>query len=364
MISDSQRISRRQYLALCFTALLSPLIRQLPRVCPAVAGRAAWLSGLFAIPVLLLFELLMARLTKRRAEGEGMGDIFLRAWGRPAGSAVLLLYALWMLAYGGFVIFGGAERLVTAAYPSGGRNVFILVMGALALLPALGKTRSLCRMANILWPLLLLTVLTVLLFALPDVKIGGLLPVTPQELPSAAEAGVRTANVLLLMGAFRFLEPYLPPETPKESFRRFSRLLTGMALLGSLLLAALLGVFGAEYTAGQAHPFFDMAKNLRLFGILERVEPLIIALWVLTDFLLLSALLQSAGEIFRLVLKTPSPLPRILSVPAVTTAALTVSLGGFPADYLTERFFPLTGAVISFGLYPATLVLGLIRKKI
>ena len=363
MIRDSERISRTQYLALCFTALLSPLIRQLPRFCPAVAGRGAWLAGFFALPVLLLFEAMMSRLTAHRAEGEGMGEIFLRVWGKSCGKILLAAYALWMLAYAAFVILGGGRRLAETAYPRGGEKLFLLVMGALALLPALGKARSLCRMANVLRPLLLAAVLLVLLFALPGMKPGSLLPLTGKDVLPAGKAGLRTANVLLLLGAFRFLEGFVPP-APKKDFRRFSLLLGGTALLGSALLAVLLGVFGVDYTLGQAHPFFALAKNLRLAGLLERVEPLVIGLWVLTDFLLISALLQSAGAIFRLVLKTESRVPRVISAALVTALALAAAVFKMPTAFFAERFFPVSGAVIAFGLYPATFVLGLVRKKI
>ena len=69
MIHENEMITRRQYISVCFLALLSPLIRQLPQLAPLIAGSAGWLAGLAALPVLILFELMMTRLTKKRAFG-------------------------------------------------------------------------------------------------------------------------------------------------------------------------------------------------------------------------------------------------------------------------------------------------------
>ena len=364
MTHENEGISRRQYLALCFLALLSPVIRQLPRICPRIAGAAGWLAGLAALPVLALFELMMARLTKKRAEGEGMGEIFLRVYGRAAGTGILLLYALWMVCYAGFVIAGGADRLVTTAYPRGGRNLFILVMGALGLLAVLGRARTLARMANVLYPLLTLTLLLVFAAALPDAKLDSLLPVTPQDALPVLNAGMRTANVFLLVAAFRFLEDRVAPEPPRKRFAAMLRLFALLAVLTTLLLASILANFGAEFTAHQAYPFFAMVRNIRLFGSIERIEVLIIALWVFTDFALIAALLLSAGTVLRLVLHTESRVPGLVCALLAAAGALACSVGNVDLDLLAGTVFPVSGAAIAFGLYPLTFAVGLLRRKI
>lgn len=364
MIHENEMITRRQYISVCFLALLSPLIRQLPQLAPLIAGSAGWLAGLAALPVLILFELMMTRLTKKRAEGEGMADIFLRVFGKPVGSAVLLLYALWMVAYAGFVLVGGAERLLTTAYPRGGRNLFILIMGALGVMASLGRARTLARMANILRPLLLATLLLVIFAAFPYSRLGTLFPVTVQDIPPVFNAGVRTANVLLLVVAFRFLEDRV--ETSKTGKRAlpFLRLFLLLAVLSTLLLAAILANFGAAYTLRHTYPFFAMAGNIRLLGSLERLEVPILALWAFTDFVLLAALLLSAATIFRRVLHSESRLIALFCALGATIAALVCSLTNLDLSLLAETVFPLSGAICIFGLYPLTFLVGLIRKKI
>lgn len=364
MIHENERISRRQYLSICFLALLSPAIRQLPRVTPRLAGSAAWLAGLASLPVLILFELLMTRLQKKRAEGEGMGDIFLRVYGRHVGSVLLGLYALWMLCYSGFVTAASADRLMTTTYPFGGRLVFVLVMGALGLLAAFSRVRTLARTANLLRPILIITLLAVILISLFDADVRTLLPVTRADIWPVMEAGLRTANVLLLITAFSFLENRVTAESRLERGKRLCRLFTVMALLITLLLAAILANFGPEFTVRQSYPFFAMTRNIRLFGSLERVEALVITMWVLTDFVLIAAMLQSALTILQLVLRRTNRLLPLVCCGVSVAFALLVQHDSYDLAYLVDRVFPISAACISFGLFPLTLVIGLLRKKV
>lgn len=365
MIHENERISRRQYLSICFLALLSPVIRQLPRVAPRLAGNAAWLSGLAALPILVLYMQLIIRLHKKRAEGEGMGEVFLRAYGKVVGSAILFLYALWMLCYSGFVIAASADRLLTTAYPLGGKFMFIFVMGALGLLAVLSRLRTLARTANLLRPVLLATLLAVIGISLFDADFSTLLPVTGADAVPVLQSGLVVANVLLLVGAFGFLENRVTVEPSHRRGGRLVRLFCVMALLITLMLAAVLANFGPEFTARQAQPFFAMTRNIKLFGSFERVEALVITMWVLTDFVLIAAMLQSALTILRLVLRRDCRI--VLPIACVGVAvgfALLTEHDSFRLAFLADRVFPLTVACISFGLFPLTLIVGLLRRKI
>lgn len=365
MIHENERISRRQYLSICFLGLLSPIIRQLPRIAPRLAGNAAWLSGLASLPILLLYERIMVRLQKKRAEGEGMGEVFLRVYGKAAGSVLLVVYALWMLCYSGFAIAASADRLLTTAYPLGGKLMFLFIMGALGLLAVLSRLRTLARAANLLRPVMLIMLLAVLVSSLLDADLVTLLPITAADLVPVMELGAVVSNVLLLIVSFSFLENRVAVEGKRSRGWRVSRLFCVMALLVTLILAAVLANFGPEFAVRQAHPFFAMTRNIKIFGSFERVEPLIIVMWVLTDFVLVAALQQSALTILRLVLRKDSRvlLPVLCSAVAVGFALL-MERDTFQISYLADKVFPLSGACISFGLFPLTLLVGLLRRKI
>ena len=364
MIASGARVNRRQLMSVCLVGLLSPLVRQLPRIA-AEAGGAGWLCPVAAAPLLGLFALLLRRLTLRRAAGEGAGEAFLRVWGRAAGGAILALYAAWMLAYAGFVIAAGTARLTASAYPKGGRLFFVCAAALFGLFAALGRARTLARAANVLRPFLLLTLTTILLGGLLSGDARTLLPVTRADALPILLGGARTADVLLLPAAFSFLLPGVEPEAGRRPLRALLRLGVTLALLGALLTAAVLASLGSALTLAQEHPFLAMTRNLRLEGTLERIDALVVGLWVSADFVLLAALLLSAREILHLLFGgRNSPLPGALCAAAAALCALLCGGGSALLDRLAERFFPISGAAIVFLLWPLTLLVGLLRKRV
>ena len=68
------------------------------------------------------------------------------------------------------------------------------------------------------------------------------------------------------------------------------------------LRAAVLGVFGAEITARLSLPFFTLVRNPVFFRTLERMEAIVVALWLFPDFLLSSLALFCAQHCLRLLL--------------------------------------------------------------
>ena len=78
-------------------------------------------------------------------------------------------------------------------------------------------------------------------------------------------------------------------------FSRFSVWAAGLCVLTSLLCAAVTGAFGAPLTAQLARPFFVLVRTLSFFRTVERVEALVVMLWIFPDFLI-TALFLWAGQ--------------------------------------------------------------------
>ena len=113
----TDQFSRRQLFALGAAAALSPALRLYPALSVRLAGKGAWLSALCCLPPLLLYAFFCSRLAAARREGEGLGELMLRALGEKPGRAVLLLLGLWLLLYAGFVLRAAADRFVVALFP-------------------------------------------------------------------------------------------------------------------------------------------------------------------------------------------------------------------------------------------------------
>ena len=87
-------------------------------------------------------------------------------------------------------------------------------------------------------------------------------------------------------------------------FGAVSRWLTGSRLLLTMLSVIIVGYFGADLCVRLTKPFFALVRNL-VFQDRERVEALVVMLWIFPDFLLVSAVLYSAQYCLRLIFSRP-----------------------------------------------------------
>ena len=143
-----------------------------------------------------------------------------------------------------------------------------------------------------------------------------------------------------------------------------------------LLNVAVIGRFGAELTSLLTFPFFTIVRNLVFFNALERLEALIVSLWLFPDFLLVSALLYSAQHCLRCLLgEKPEfrgekrfdlsrgrwviPLCGALSI----TAAILIAPDASSMTQWSERTIPIINLAVSFGFAPIIYIIGKLRKK-
>lgn len=359
------RISRRQMTAMGWVALLAPLIRQIPGSLLGPAGRTGWLAIPAAALPLWGLSRLLGRFLKNRGPDEGLGEMFCRALGRGAGRAAALAYTIWLVLYTGFVLRAGADRFIAAVYPQSHPWIFMGVMLVLGLVAALGRLRTLARCAQVSLPLLAAVFWGVMLFALPEVDWGNLVPVTVGDLPGTALAVLPMTDTLGILAFMAFLQGRVQPGQPPGPAP--SCLL--WLLLGALaLFVTTVGTFGAELAQNLHYPFFAMIRGIRIFDLLDRVEALVVAQWVITDFILVSMLLQICSGTLTLALRGPGvPRRRWLAAGCAAAAALAGWLcapTSFALRRLTLYVFPLGNAVFIFAGLPLIFLVGRLRKTI
>ena len=188
----------------------------------------------------------------------------------------------------------GADRFVTAVYPGSRPWLFMAVMAALCVPACLGRLKTLGRCAEIALPLLALVFLFAFLFCLPGLDAANLAPISSDSLADAARRAVAFEHDERAASA----RVPLRPDGAGAARRAVQPRVFALGLLAALLCVTVVATFGAKLTAEMYYPFFVMIRCIRIFRLLERVEALVVAQWVTTDFLLLGALLQAAtGEL-------------------------------------------------------------------
>lgn len=367
-------LTRKQFAALIFTSLLSPLLRSVPRAAVHIAGRGVWLSVFPAVLLLFALAAFLSVILRQLRPGEGFAELFLRWLGPVAGRLILFLYGAWFLLYAGFVLRSGAARLVAAVYPESPIFPFLFAMLGLCLLAALGTMRAIGRTAFLLLSFLLAALGIILLSAAPNVSFENLLPVPLNNISGILLGGLPLAAMGSLGACFPFLMGYT--ESIKEPGRRTMPLVLGFGFIALILSLEVVGTFGPGLTAKLSFPFFLMVRDISVFRITQRIEAVVVVLWIFADFILCTAMLRCAYAVFRTVFSLPEPeTEKMFSLHrgrwllwaeglVVLAGGYFISRSSFETAILSDRVIPYIGAAFVYIGMPLCWFVGFIRGKI
>ena len=318
-------------------------------------GRTAWLfaalsvlsvlklSGLSWLYVLLgstgaaVFFCILGLLGK--GESETLPALAKRAFGKRAGSAMLLLAALWTV-----LVLASALHSTAAAFPED--PVGTLAVITAAALTAIACSRGLRACAGTAGVLAL--ILALLYGAIVLASLSGIEPAWCGVWGGWRHAG-RTFAWLLLPSCMLFL----PAAEEDRRLRPGLALLAILPAVPAFLCAACLS---RGLSSMQAFPFYTLTKSLSLLSVMERFEPLLSGA-LLMGFVCLSMLLaETAGEIFGALFEKTEK----------RGICIAVSAAGFALSWCIGRLpqqFWIWGAAIFWGAFPALTLLIVAVKK-
>ena len=359
----ADEISQRQLLSMLFAGLLSPMIRFLPGTPVSSAGAAAWLSPVFAVLPSVLYVLFISEFLKNRLPGEGMGRMFERSIGRAAGKICALVFGIWVILYAGHALRSSAERLVSSVYEYGNIGFFLVVIMGVSLVTAFGSVRTLARTAEVFTPIIVFVLAFVLIFSFINVKWSNLTPVTPRMAGDISLGGLQVVNFISMTAYFTFLAGHV--KKTRCEWKCASKWILLLLAAAFLVQIAVIGTLSVGVLEGMQHPFFIMIRNLRFFGAVERLESLVVAIWVGTDFIFLSSLIMIAAEIVRGVIGTEKRFPLIGVIAAAVFFCASVMYGNsFELYAVGRKIIPIVNAILTFAVVPIVFLIGRLRKKI
>ena len=354
------KISSRQLGIMAFLSLLSPIVRLLPVSSLALAGRAAWLSPLVAAAVACLFALLLSMLaSKLRPQN---GELLRASLGSFWGGAFSAVFGLWLVFYSGIVLRVSAERLVSVLYPEASPAIFILATSVALLAPLTMGNRTLYRAGELALPLIMGCLFFVLVFSVKDIRLRYLLPVGLEDAGAAALGSLPVMEIFAIWAYYLLLAPAL---TDGDRLGRESvKWLSLAAFCAFLLGLTTIGVLSPELCSGFLSPALAVVRNISIFGTDARVDSVIVAIWVITDFALIASLLGIAHQLLRGLLPgRGSRLAAPGECAAVASVAFLISGSAEGAARWSEKLAPIVNSALANILLPLVLVVGIIRKN-
>lgn len=349
--------------ALIFVSVLSPFIRRFPRVLAYTAGRTGWLAVVFAAAVIVLVIALLHLLSKRLNGPVSLDQVFDRALGKACGGALTFIYSLWLVFYAGVTLRFFAARFVSTVYTGTSPAVFIVVMGVCCAVAGMGQFKAIARSAMVFRLIMAAVLAIVILLSLSAMDFRLLLPVTVQDIEPNFLGAAETLNVLSIGVFFAFAGDRLDRGLKPRDYMLW---LVLCLVLIEMACVCCIAMFGPEITAHMSFPVFMLARDITVLGSVERIEPLIIAVWVLSDFVLASSfLLMAGGKLKKLLPSAPVGAGGFTTAGAVIAIAAALILGRSSDSYdmLSKRIVPILNAVFVLALIPVSLIAAA-RKKI
>lgn len=314
-----RKISANEIAVLVFCGLMAPMFRAVPGGTAAVAGTGAWVSPLLALPVFLLVVGLLISVFRRLPEQSGLPELYGLAFGTGAGRVAAAFTGLWAMLNGVAALRYYGESVVASVYPN--TSIWIFLLGVMVVVWKacdLGM-EAICRMARIYLIIIGVTLALVVLLGMREVRAYNLWPFWEKGWSGLLQSAV---PVLALQGPM-LLILLRRGESAHDMTggRTISVWITASCITMTLVRVVIIGMFGWQTATRLQIPLFSAAKEIFLLDIFERIEALVVAVWVLSDIVWIAALMSTSAEYLS---KSVYPFQKrlLITALAVTTIAL------------------------------------------
>lgn len=362
MLSDSKKISIRQAMFLFLTIIFTPSIRIIPVFAAEKAKQAAWLTPSITVVILLLIALIWQAFYKKYKDCSLL-DIYSDIAGSFIGKILAVIQLVWIVMLTGLYVRYFDIRMVGSIYPNMNMNVFgILLLVVIAYTLRSGFS-TLARFNEIFLPMLAIVFYILVILMLPNVKIGFLMPISYRSIIPIFTGSTAGMGILAY---FTFIFILGDKINNKEKIKK-AGVTSCVFLLFALtaIVAITLGSFTYSVVQRVQLPFLVAVKQIALFNTLERIESVVVALWVLSDFVLISFFTLCALNILKFLFKLTEIKP-FINIYMVLTFVLSnfIAKSVFEMDNLS-RYILIPGNILLGLFLPAIiLVVGKIRRKV
>ncbi|WP_187274540.1 endospore germination permease [Paenibacillus sp. N3.4] len=302
------------------------------------AKQDAWLACIVGVGMNVLNALLYVVLGKRLA-GQSLVQYCETVFGKWIGKAISLAFVLFFYLLATLMI-GDLGYFVTSQIM---QETPIEVLQMLFVLVVIMAVRSgfivYSRAAEVFFPWLILLFLILILPLVPKLTMNNFLPVMEFGIMPVLRGGFSFYGLQETIVLLMFF-PYV-----SNMKARKSGLLSGIWIGGAILFIttlASIAVMGVALTTNQLFPAYTLAKNISIGHFLERVEGIMISIWVLSIFVKIVLTFHASllGFVQILNIKDEKPLIAPLALGMIALSLVCYPNTIFIKDYLSKNWAP------------------------
>ncbi|MEG3068788.1 MAG: GerAB/ArcD/ProY family transporter [Syntrophaceticus schinkii] len=224
-----------------------------------------------------------------------------------------------------YVVRSFGSLLITETMPETPLVVFNILIVLIAAYGAYLGLEVFSRVNEIVFPLSILVGVAIVAMGLPEMNFDLFKPFFTHPLPQMLRAS-------LVLFAFyaegTFLLMIIPSfRQPNEARQVVWPVVLILSVAMLFDVGALIALFGHEDTARMVFPTYEFAKTVHLGGFLERIESLVVGVWVATVGLKVTVFYYVSVLIFAQTFNLKDYRPLVLALCFDTGGSITVGLG-------------------------------------
>lgn len=360
MMMDDDRISSEQAIALVVNAAIGVGILSLPRVTAEIAGPDCWLAVLLGGFITLLGALVVAQIIKKMEEKTFI-DYISHTLSKPVGVLLGLLYGMYFLMITSVVLRDFAEVMKNFALEDTPLEFFIVTLLLLSFYLVRHGLEPMVRLMVVIFPFWLIPAVGMLLLGLYAADFSELLPFLRTPPKNLLEGAL--SSMLSLVG-FEVLLTSAQGLKTKKDINKIMWVAIGIITAFYIFVVVTVVVaMGIAETTRSLWPTMSVVRRISVPGeVLERLDALAVALWVLVVFTTVCAYYFAASVTFTNVFKAKEfKIFTSILLPWICLLAM------FPRNIMeVELWLKLSGnftLITCFILPILILTVGIIRSK-
>lgn len=279
------QISIRQFIFLYIFTTLTPLLTYVPQMAAGNAGNSGYLSALYFGVLLFIFAALLLRIMKVYPN-QNLFQILSGIIGKTFTRIIFLLYGIWIFLLLLYKLC--SYNLLMQATLMDNSTSYIVLFGMffIVLYAAFKGPKTIFRVAELLYGPLIVFLILLLIFTLPNISKEYLAPVTRAQLrlniPTIWNLAPVGGNLFFLLF---FLKPVAGMNRYKVVKKRLLQSVFVFVLISFLSIFLTIGIAGATLTSEYSYSFFQAIKCITFLNSFDRFDAIINLVIVISDFI-------------------------------------------------------------------------------
>ncbi|MDD2621329.1 MAG: endospore germination permease, partial [Syntrophomonadaceae bacterium] len=257
------------------------------------AGPDGWISLLLPATVYASTVVVICISLARRFPSQVFTEYLPEVVGKIPGKVLALLYTGMLIHIISVMVVEGAQFIQSNFLTETPVIVLQLVLVSVAVYGSYLGVEVIARHNEIVFPIFILSLSALILLIAKDINLSNFLPIMENGivpvLKGSMTPGVWRGEVFIIL----WLYPYLNQK--EEAYQAGLGMILIATVLSFTVVATTIGVFGDLYTAHLVYPVNILARYISVASILERLELIIVIIWVAGVIVKLAIFFHTAG---------------------------------------------------------------------